>query len=106
MKQFLAKIGSSFTHEMTIRYKDGTPIPLTGSQVSADLVQSPGGAPVVQFSVGAKDLPGGVVQLLLSSSDTSSLEPDLYFYDVKIVANLLPFHTETFSILFHRSCTR
>ena len=75
---------TSFDQSFTLTNDDGSALNLTGYTILAQIRKHSSSTTAVNFSATAPSPTSGVVKLELQPSDTASLKPGRYVYDIVI----------------------
>ena len=75
---------TNFKQSFTLTNDDGTALNLTGYTIKSQIRKHSSSTTAVNFSATAPSPTSGVVKLELQPSDTASLKPGRYVYDIVI----------------------
>jgi hypothetical protein len=76
--------GTTFSAIITINNSNGTPVNLSGYAIASQLRKSYGSTTAYSFASSIYDASSGKIQIALTATQTSSIKPGRYLYDVEI----------------------
>jgi len=85
---FYIDTGSNFGAVITVRGSDGLPLNLTDYTVDSYIRKSYASRTHVNFNAQIYSAIGGQIRVSLTATNTNSIKPGRYMYDVEIANNL------------------